>query len=125
MLEVAEENGVREGFERIVLELERRGFRGYPRQYGLNLNLGGRLQCLWLTTRKGAIHMAYLPANFPEIFGVGEKEAEERLGGNSIDLPPDDAFKRIVEWADVIAEYQARESGGGEADTAMGGSQEA
>lgn len=107
VLQLAERYGVREGFEAIRSKLLAQGFRAYQKKYGLNFNLGTRAQSLWVAPREGRIHLGYLAANFPALYGVDESQAGAEFGPNWIDLPPAEALQRIQEWAEIIAGYHA------------------
>jgi len=105
VLDLAEQRGVLDGFEKIRTGLRERGFRPYLKKTGLNFNLGTRSQIFWVTPREREIHIGYLSDNFPSLFGVDENAAEVTLGPNWIDLPEDQACERIFEWADTVTRY--------------------
>ena len=108
LLERADEFGVRAGFDRIRTELADRGFSEQQRGFGLNFNLRSRRNCLWVALRPGAIHLSYLPANFPALFGVDETEAARLLGPNELDLPEAEAFEQVIRWATVLVSLNDR-----------------
>jgi hypothetical protein len=84
-----------------------RGLRPSQKKNGLNFNLGSKLQCLWVRSAEGKLHMGYLDGNFPALFGVDEAQALEEMGPNWVDLPPEEAVRQAVTWADRILAYHA------------------
>lgn len=101
--------GVRAGFEKVIELFESRaGWRRYLKKSGLNFNRGTRKQAFWVRPETGGkIHIGYLDANFPELFGIEEARAGELLGSNWLDLEPSEALAKLERWLDLIDEDAA------------------